>query len=291
MRVGMALVSGLGLVVAGCAGSDDDDVVETGEEEIVWIDTLGDFSCYTAGDEWNTQSVDADKQVPITISVPLLDFEQETPVADAAVDVWFADAVSGPADYSATSDVNGDVTLEIDACSPFTYRTSTPPELDATKDTYEAHQIYIEDDTSDELNSVSTTTYAIIPSVLGITVDLSKGVISGRSYDCTGEDYVEGARVRVVEDASGTEPEGVIVRYFVDEFPDRDQPWTSEDGLWVAMNVPDGRYRVEMIRNEGGTETIMGATVLDTRSDSINISNIYAGLGMGVRYPDECLAE
>ena len=78
----------------------------------------------------------------------------------------------------------------------------------------------------------------IIPSVLGITVDLSKGVISGRVYDC-GLNNVEGGRVRVVDDSTGQEAEGVIVRYFVDDFPDRDQLWTSQDGLFVNHYLVD----------------------------------------------------
>ena len=88
----------------------------------------------------------------------------------------------------------------------------------------------------------------------------------------------------------------VLERIIARERPDVVLPTLGgQTALNVAVALAEkgvlDRYRVELIRNEGGTETIMGATVLDTRSDSINISNIYVGYGTGVRYPDECLTE
>ena len=33
---------------------------------------------------------------------------------------------------------------------------------------------------------------------------------------------------------------------FVDNFPNRQQLWTSDDGLWVAINIPVGDWIIEM---------------------------------------------
>jgi hypothetical protein len=176
------------------------------------------------------------------------------------------------------------------ACSPAPYRSSTDPARDETVDTYEAHQIYAAPPTGTlaaEFNSVSTTTYSIIPSLLGVTVDADKGVIAGTAFDCN-DAAIEGATVQVT-DAAGEVPADVIVKYFVEEFPDREQPYTSADGLWVAINVPEGVWQVRMFAMRDGASVLTGITELQIFASSINISNIYTGFGTGVKYPSECL--
>ncbi len=71
----------------------------------------------------------------------------------------------------------------------------------------------------------------------------------------------------------------------------RDQPHTSEDGLWVAMNVPEGGWTVQLYGLVDGETVLLGATKMVTFAASINISNIYTGYGEGVYYPAGCLAE
>jgi hypothetical protein len=94
----------------------------------------------------------------------------------------------------------------------------------------------------------------------------------------------------IVYDANGNVPEEMQINYFTERFPDRFQEHTSADGLWVASNVPAGRLRVEAWGLVGGELTLVGATVLDSEADSINIANIFAGYADGVKYPDSCLA-
>jgi hypothetical protein len=172
-----------------------------------------------------------------------------------------------------------------------TYRVTTPPELEATKDTYEAHQLYgAVEQITDTFNSVSVTTYQIIPSLLGVTVDPDKGVIAGTVYDCN-DDPVEAASVIVVDAGDGSIPQTEVVKYFVNEFPNRNQPYTSEDGLFVATNIPEGTFRIEAWVLDGSEHKLVGSTVLQTRADSINISNIYTGFDNGVKYPASCLVE
>ena len=84
---------------------------------------------------------------------------------------------------------------------------------------------------------------------------------------------------------------GQDVFYFVDDFPQRDQPHTSEDGLWVAMNVPEGSWNVEMYVSDGaGGHIQMSNTRVEVFANSINISNHYTGYGEGIKYPDSCVA-
>ena len=139
-----------------------------------------------------------------------------------------------------------------------------------------------------QFNSVSATTYDVVAAVLGVSIDADRSIIAGTVYGCD-EEPIEAAQVIVVDDA-GNRPDGLVIHYMVDEFPDRDQPWTSEDGLWVALDVPAGDWTIEAWGVVGGTLQQIGATKLRAEADSINISNIYVGYGDGVKYPDACLA-
>ena len=271
--------------------TDVDDGVLTFEDFVnVTDEATGDFTCHTAGEAWLTQNVDATLQQvqPATLSV--LDFQEDDPVPEATVKVWYADDVTTTADVEGETDQNGVVTLDVKTCTPSSYVTYTDPALEATKETFEAHQIfpYASGGTVEaELNSVSDTTYKIIPSLLGISPDADKGIIAGTAFDCN-EDPIENAQV-VVKDAAGNIPQSLIIKYFVDDFPNRDQPDTSADGLWVAINVPPGEWTVEMWTVRGGALVLSGSTVVQSYENSINISNIYSGYDKGVKYPAECL--
>ena len=138
--------------------------------------------------------------------------------------------------------------------------------------------------------------YQLIPTIVGVTIDPALAVIAGTAYDVvrdaaissaidTGK--IEGAQV-IVYDENGEIPDTLSVNYFTDEFPDRDQKWTSADGLWVAANVPAGNLRIEMWGQVNGELTLLGATSLFSEADSINISNVFAGYGDGVKYPYAC---
>ena len=81
-----------------------------------------------------------------------------------------------------------------------------------------------------------------------------------------------------------------MVKYFVDSFPNRNQPTTSADGLWIAINIPTGDVTVEMWISDGDDgHLLMGATKITVDEGSINMSNIQTGYGDGVRYPTSCL--
>lgn len=286
--------------VLGCgdnsddADTDTDTDIEDGTGFNAWDgDIVGDFACYTAGEAWRTDTVDTAKQVLSGLDGVVLDFESDDPVPDATVQLYFDDdASAGAPDAVATSAQDGTFTMEVPSCQPTTYKVSTDPALDATKVTWEAHQIfgYAGDDAriSADVNSVSKTTYAIIPGILGVSVDKDKSVIAGAAYDCNWME-VQGGQVKVVNVADGSEPDGVAIHYFRDSFPSRDQPVISPDGLWLAANVPTGEWEIQLWGLQGDVEVHLGSTRLNTVADSINIANIYSGYGDGVRYPDSCL--
>lgn len=307
------LVLPLGLIVA-CSGDDGGDGNKDGGttapdrfSELINVtrEASGDFSCFTPGADWASttwlsQEIDPGNVGTFPIAGHVQDFQEETAVYGATVALFLDDEVAGQPGVSGTSDNNGDVVLNGPSCDPVTYRVTTEGGPVATKTTYKAHQIYptpsgpqIEDAI---FTSVSDVTYQLIPSILGVTVDPDKAIIAGTAFDCTRDaalepaddsGKVEGVQV-IVYDEQGNIPDTLQVHYFVEAFPARDQLHTSADGLWVAANVPPGRLRVEMWGQVGGELTLLGATELQSEADSINIANIFAGYGDGVKYPDAC---
>ena len=293
------------IALAACTGSDT-DTDDTGPivsgpptfESLIDSQTapIGDLSGYTPGTPWLTQAVDSAKKTAFPANVAVLDFQEDTPVTEATIEFWSADAVAGAPDATGLTDLSGKTSLPaVTACQAYTYKTWTDPGREETVDTFEAHQIdpfptagVIET----EFNSVSDSTYKIIPSLLGVEVQPGFGVIAGTAYDSVGA-KIQHAEV-LVHDGTGVAtgiPESLVVKYFVDDFPNRDQPDTSEDGLWTAINVPPGDWTVEMYVWNGTEHVLVGATVLTVKPDSINISNIYTGFGDGVKYPAACLVE
>ena len=310
-------------LVMGCGKNDDkdgtnctDSACTTGTagsrfEEFINVDksgveVTGDLSGVPAGDNtwegtpWLTQTIPSENTIDVNASGMVEDFQDEIPVAQATVELWFDDVIDGTTDAEALSDNSGLVSIPAKACQKMAYRVTTDPAITLTKTTYKAHHIYPPepDGTVDdaEFVSVSDTTYRLIPTILGVVVDPDKAIIAGTAYDfardpATTTDIdtgkIEGAQV-IVYDQNGNIPESLTVNYFTENFPDRDQKWTSPDGLWVAANVPEGTLRAEMWGVVGGELTLLGATVLDSEKDSINISNIFAGYGDGVKYPFAC---
>jgi hypothetical protein len=293
----------LAVLAIGCGKDTDDSSAtdDTGPDTSDPLDryihptdeAVGDFSCFTPGAAWLTQEVDAAKVVPRTLHAMVEDFEDNFGVNEADVEIWYGDTFSGTPDVTGSSDSAGSVDLEVPTCQALAYMTSTDPLEERTVDTQEAHQIYgyVEEGTllEDDLNSVAQSTYTLIPSLLGVSLDDDKSVIAGTAYDCNG-DPIQNAQV-VVVDSAGDFPESLVTNYFIEEWPVREQPATSEDGLWVAMNVPEGAWTVQLWALIGGVEVLLGATELESFAGGINISNIYTGYGDGVYYPESCLAE
>lgn len=265
-----------------------------------------DFSCVPEGTDWAstpwlTQTPLAELPGNMTIDGTVKDFDREDEVvADATVSLWYDDhAVEAPDDI-AVSDDDGLMTIDGPSCQPMTYKVNTDPGRNETRDTYKAHQIWATPaggSIDAEFISVSNATYQVIPSILGQEVIPGMAIIAGTAADCTravdaskddDSGKIEGVQVVVYDDA-GNIPEDLVVKYFVDDFPDRKQKYTSADGLWVAVNVPPGPLRVEMWAWVDGEYKILGATRLISYADSINIANIFAGYGEGVKYPDACL--
>lgn len=294
----------LALLLAGCSDATKDTDSESQDNETDSADRfaeyvyvteapVGDLTCFEGGfaaqGEWVVQSPVADKQQEVPFTGQVIDFETDDPVTEATVEIFTSNEVYGAPDSTVESDSSGSVSGTVPTCSPYSYRVSTDPLLEETKVTIEANQIDgFDTSASPEFNSVSRATYAVIPSLLGVSPDTDKGIVAGTAYDCTG-DQVAGAQM-VIRDDAGNIPESLVMKYFVDDFPNRNQEWTSEDGLWVAINVPVGEWNVEMYVADGsGGHLLMATSSVNVQADSINISSVYTSSGDGLWFPSSCL--
>lgn len=296
---------GISLLLVSCGGktsssSTDDDSTSTTDErfdEFVYVTEApsGDHSCFEGGAEVNDWIVDtlADGVVnPVTMAGEVIDFETDDPVEEATVDIYFANSITGSPDATAETDSAGSFTASgFLTCTQYAYRTYTDPALGDTKVTIQANRIEAnEAEVSNTFNSVSAATYAVIPSLLGVSPDVDKGVIAGTAYDCNGDAY-SGAQV-IVHDADGNIPESLVVKYFVDSFPNRNQEWTSDDGLFVAINIPEGEWIIDTWVSDGaGGHILVGQSPVQVYADSINVSNVFVGYETSASYPDSCLGE
>lgn len=250
-----------------------------------------DASCWSPGDDWLTQTVDTAKQIDESRFVRAEDFqEDDLAVEGATVNIYDGDDVSATADTTIITNADGQAQVTATSCTPVGIQVSAS----GTKNTYESHQVFetVADSgnssgSPDVLNSVSDSTYTLIPSLLGVSIDDDKSVIAGALYDCNG-DPIENAQV-VVRDQDGNIPDSLVVNYFVRSFPSRDQAATSEDGLWIVMNLPEGDWDVEAYVSDGaGGHDLVGTSTITNFADTIGIGSIYWGFEGGVWYPESC---
>ena len=264
------------------------------QAEFIYLETTptGDMTCFAEGytGEWMTQNIDESLSQNTSVTGTVIDFETDEPVEEATAELFYGNTVYGAPDNIYTSDGAGNFTGEVPVCVPYAYRVSTDPDIGLTKVTIESSQIEGANATSADYNSVSLDTYNVIPALLGISPDIDKGIAAGTAYDCEGNP-LEFAQV-VVTDADGNIPDSQVVRYFVENFPSRTQEWTSEDGLFIAINIPEGDWIINMYVSDGaGGHLLMAQSPVKVFADSINISSVYTSFGDGVRYPDSCLAQ
>lgn len=299
----------LASALAGCGEKDTDDTgTDTNSSgdrfsEFVYITDVatGDFTGFESGytGTWLAQDVDPAKLVTVSMTGDVVDFESNDEVKEATVEIFHNNDPTGTPDQVLTSNDDGEISGgEWPVCTPVAYSTYTDPDLNDTKVTFQVNEVYGYSEekkggasaVSVQLNSVSSSTYQVIPSLLGVSPDTDKGIVAGTVYDVNG-DPVEGAQV-VAVDASGNIPDTLVVKYFVDDFPNRDQEWTSADGLFVMVNVPTGDWSLEAYTADGaGGHFLMGATNVNVIADSINISSVYIGYGDGISYPSSCLTK
>jgi len=283
----------------GTGGADDTDDTDdtTGAASEAVFEALitatdpvmGEQSCFRPGAGCVTLSADESCVNDATLSGEVVDFERGDAVADARVSVFLDDIWDSTPDETLTSDRDGRIGgVELPTCTPITWEVTTDPHLAETVATVSGHLSLTPDGVSDAaIPSFSADTAAIIPSLLGVTVEEGAGMVSGVLRDCAGDALV-GAQVII--DVGGGYPEGQSSHYFVNDFPNRDQEATSADGLWLLLNLPPGPAQVEAWGVvEGLDEPILLAyTDAEVISDGVTLVDLQMGY-CGPYIPDACL--
>ena len=272
--------------------SDTDDTELTQEELFAkWINvtdaSVGDLTCYD-GVTWNTETVDPGCQIDATLSDSTVEeFAFGTDVPNAIVNFYYADEVTGSPDVTLNADASGVFTGTVRTCTPLTYQTYT-----ASTDyrpTYEFHEVYdFEDPQRLELISVAETTWGTLPSIFGVVINEAEGVVAGSVEDCNG-DVIEHAQVVLRGATDGLIPSDMVVGYTYNGYPSRVHFSTTEDGIWMAMNVAPGDYIAEMYVSDGaGGQQLIGKAPVQAFAGSVSVVVMNAGIEDGIDIPSSC---
>ncbi|MCP4805336.1 MAG: hypothetical protein GY913_00670 [Proteobacteria bacterium] len=221
----------------------------------------GDVSCFTG-------SLDHLPAASGTTSAGLT-FEEWAggePLADAEVTVT-ADSSS---DVQYTDGTGHLPELTLPTCGVVTARSTTVTE-EAMPTT--AMFSLAPDQTEAVVPWVAKTTYQVIPSLLGIAIEPGTGHVFGQVLDCSGQplDHVE---VRV----SG----GAEVRYSVDEFPSREQEWTSDDGRFLLVNIDPFEAQVTAYIWKGEAHVAIAQATVTPSEGEVQIIEMGVGLAAPV---------
>lgn len=194
---------------------------------------LGAATAPTAGDS-------------IDFEMLIHDFQngEDDPTPNVCVEIYTDNVV--PVDDECTGDTTdseGHLTVTAPASGWFAYRVF-PNEDDGVAGSIQYNENAPSSPSgSGDGVSVSESTLALIPAVLGLRREAGTSIVAGRVFDCADND-IYGTHVRIkLEDGTYID-EGDLAtdphyRYFNgDSGPDDDQPWTHVDGLYGVINVP-----------------------------------------------------
>lgn len=247
------------LLCAACAGGDgssDEDDDELGGDE-----GGGDGGGDDGGED----------EVPVTWSTTVVDFESGDPVGGATVSVTLDDTPGGSAADSGTAGSEGDIDLDVQSCTPFTWSAQAT-------DFVPTHRQHLVLDAEGEAGGrsgamlVSEQTANLIPALLGVSWEAGTGLVTGQVLDGAGEP-VAGATVIV--------PGGEVF-YFTDSFPDRSREDTSEDGLFIAVNA-DAKLLTVVARGAADGQSPAAAV-----ADEVVFVDVIDGRQDGAAWPAGC---
>lgn len=246
-------------------------------------EVVGDLSCFNPIGSCASMRADESCIQPVAVSGQVEDFETDDEVEpDGEVRVYADGALSGDADLTWALSDGRFVGSGVNTCEPVLVEIELESEYVRT-----FHQSYTFTG-SETLTVISESTAAVIPSLLGVSVDAGSGALFGAIQDCTG-----GAlqNVQVIASLAGYGyPAEQSAHYFVADFPNRDQEATSEDGMWMLVNLPVGDYEVQAWgRVEGFDEPLLMAYGnASVAADAFTVTALQLGF-CGALLPEGCL--
>ena len=269
---------------------DRSDFINT--EQVVAID---DDSCWSLGAEYIDDAPLAERVTTQSLRGTVVDSLTEGPVEDALVDLWFGDDPTGSADLSPNVDAStGEFDAEVPVCQPLTWRIQDP--WGETVPTYRPHQVWEWSESGpveDTLPAFGETAASLIPAIIGIDWDRDDAIVSGTVLDCAG-DGIEHAQVWFHAPGEDAPPDQGDVFYFDSNglpSPHDVEADTEPNGLWVAINVPEGDWEFEAMGWDGEDYVSLAWTSFTVAGGSATLAQLDLGHGEVPRYPDGCLGE
>ncbi|MBI5508804.1 MAG: hypothetical protein HY903_08635 [Deltaproteobacteria bacterium] len=193
-----------------------------------------------------------------------------------------------PTCFEADADASGLVSFPCMPCNArfavWTYKKSSVTPV--TKRAAEFNRIVTATSGIEEVFTISVSTYGLIPGIVGFQPDPALGIVAGKARDCAdhslsnvGVNVDKGTLAAPVNECfCGDDPiYGVGTFYFIDNFPQKQQSVTSEDGLWAFVNVPPGPVTVfgSARRADGQPVTMnVGRSHVTALADTIAIGDL-----------------
>lgn len=191
-----------------------------------------DFSCL------NTPSDDVATTVDINLTGTLRDFQNQTPIANASVEMFAGIDYDNPL-VTASGDADGNYTLVLpQGQTRYGYRISA----DGYLDTFLLNQQYSPDtvDQNRNVDAVSVTTANLLPAVIGIQRTDGLGVVAAAMRDCNGDTVKDAVATVSAASARVEHLDGGQTYYFNNSLPASlaVMQATNNDGLFVVLELP-----------------------------------------------------
>lgn len=226
-------------------------------------DQLSDFSCL------HDNAPDPPGEGEVSVRFYAEDFQEEDPVEGVTIQVFLSNRISDDPDLELgpTDDQGRSEEVTVPAGTLVAIRTLAIQ--DQIRETVE-FDVRTPEEEGDEVRAltVSDQTYRVVPATVGVVVEAGKGIVAGQFMDCSDHEVAG-----LIAEIEGQDPD---IRYFIDRMPSREPVVTTEDGLYVAINVEPGDHQlvIKGRLEEGGEIVEVGRREVQVLADSINVVDI-----------------
>lgn len=301
----------------GCAGAsacDEPDSEDTGEEAPPWPITIdmkpelmdfvdvsvlpedADFSCMETG--WVEDSFSASLQGESEYSATTTDVFSGAVLPAVRVEVFGGDDPTGSPVSDEGGQSSGAWTGILPTCTPTATRAYSDPVIGETFPTVQLHTVMAPSVEDHNIQVVSLTTHNQMRPLVGGEPSTDKGILFGQVRDCAGQ-ALRGAQIVLVD--GGGAPLADQQRFYVEaDGPSATRTYTTENGWWIAAEVPTGAWTVSVWVNDPDwghiqvAETSTHSMVDDFTTGPYHPftvwsrSDAHVGHNDGIVYPDSC---
>jgi hypothetical protein len=196
------------------------------------------------------------------------DFEHEDRIEGATVEVYLINRIEGDPDFVLGPTDEEGLTEAVDVPAQSMLATRIPEIPGVARTTVQFDVLTPTADGEVRALTVADDTYRLVPAAVAVTIESGKGIVAGLFSDCD-EEPVGG----LIANVEGQDAE---IRYFSEEFPAREPDVTTQDGLYVAINIDPGDHQIVLRgRIEAGGDIVeLGRREVQVIADSINVLDL-----------------